>query len=83
MKVRAAGMSAGCVTVLDKPIEETALLDVGLLATTRMHCGADGVMAQEQAYLAALEKATSYRMAGAEIQLGPAPGVVTLIFMVE
>jgi hypothetical protein len=41
------------------------------------------VMAQEQAYLAALEKATSYRMAGAEIQLGPAPGVVTLIFMVE
>jgi FixJ family two-component response regulator len=27
VKVRAAGMSAGCVTVLDKPVEETALLD--------------------------------------------------------
>ena len=27
MKVRAAAMSAGCVTVLDKPVEETALLD--------------------------------------------------------
>lgn len=27
VKVRAAAMSAGCVTVLDKPVEETALLD--------------------------------------------------------
>lgn len=75
--------SAGCNRYFGRAAAKSAQLDVGLLATTRMHCGADGVMAQEQAYLAALEKATSYRMAGAEIQLGPAPGVVTLIFMVE
>ena len=28
VKVRAAAMSAGCVTVLDKPVEETALLAI-------------------------------------------------------
>jgi len=77
---RVAG-SAGCNRYTGRAAAATGgRLDVGLLATTRMFCGADGVMAQEDAYLAALEKAKTYRIDGSELRLGPSAGVVSLVF---
>jgi heat shock protein HslJ len=77
---RVAG-SAGCNRYTGRAAAATgSRLDVGALATTKMFCGADGVMAQEDAYLAALEKAKTYRIAGSELRLGPSPGVVSLVF---
>ena len=76
---RVAG-SAGCNRYFGRAAAKPSTLEVGLLATTMMYCNAEGVMTQEQAYLAALEKAKSYRIAGTQLRLGPSPGVVTLIF---
>jgi heat shock protein HslJ len=76
---RVAG-SAGCNRYFGRAAAKPVTLEVGLLATTMMHCGADGVMAQEQAYLAALEKAKVYHVAGTRLRLGPSAGAVTLVF---
>jgi heat shock protein HslJ len=75
--------SAGCNRYTGRAVATAAQLETGLLAMTRMHCGAGGVMEQEQAYVAALEKAKAYRILGGELQLGPAPGVVSLAFRLE
>jgi hypothetical protein len=40
-------------------------------------------MPQEQAYLATLQKAKAYRIAGSELHLGPAPGSASLVFTLE
>lgn len=79
---RVAG-SGGCNRYFGRAAVSDAGMDVGLLATTMMYCGAEGVMPQEQAYVAALEKARALRVAGAELRLGPAPGIVTLVFKAE
>jgi heat shock protein HslJ len=79
---RVAG-SAGCNGYFGRATAKGDQLAVGLLGSTLMHCGAEGVMAQEQAYLAALGKATTYRLVGSGLELGPAPGVVTLTFKPE
>jgi heat shock protein HslJ len=75
--------SAGCNRYFGAAAVADQQMKVGLLATTRMYCGAAGVMPQEQAYLSALETATVYRITGTELQLGPAPGAVTLVFKLE
>jgi heat shock protein HslJ len=74
--------SAGCNRYSGSAVAEAGKLSVGVLATTRMYCG-DVVMRQEDAYLSALGKAVSYRVAGSELHLGPGAGVVTLIFRAE
>jgi heat shock protein HslJ len=79
---RVAG-SAGCNRYFGRAAATGAQLDVGLMATTMMYCGAEGVMPQEHAYLAALQKAKSYRVVGAELHLGPTPDAVTLVFKTE
>jgi heat shock protein HslJ len=72
--------SAGCNGYFGRAAVTDGQLAVGLLGATRMYCNADGLMAQEGAYLSALEKATAYRIVGGQLQLGPAPGVVTLVY---
>ena len=79
---RVAG-SAGCNRYFGRAAVEGEKLEVGVLGATLMHCGESGVMPQEQEYLSALGKAASYRVAGTELRLGPAPGTVTLVFKVE
>jgi heat shock protein HslJ len=79
---RVAG-SAGCNHYFGRAAATNGTLAIGRLGTTLMHCGAAGVMEQERAYLGALEGATTYRVVGAELQLGPAEGVVTLGFRAE
>lgn len=75
--------SAGCNGYFGRASVTDARLEVGRLGSTLMYCGADGVMAQEKDFLAAMEKATSYRVVNGQLQLGPAQGAVTLVFRVE
>ena len=75
--------SSGCNRYFGGATASGDRLDVGLLAGTRMYCGADGVMDQESAYLAALEKAESFRIVGNELRLLPASGAVSLTFQLE
>jgi putative lipoprotein len=75
--------TAGCNAYAGSATLEGDRLKVGSMITTLMACGAEGVMPQEGAYLAALAKATAYRVVGTELQLGPAPGAATLVFRAE
>jgi heat shock protein HslJ len=75
--------TAGCNRYFGRAAAAGSRLDVGRLATTMMYCGAEGVMPQEQAYLAALEKAKSYRIAGSELRVGPSAAAPTLVFFRE
>ena len=57
---------------------------VGPAVATRMYCGApEGIMEQEAAYFAALQKAKVSRVVDGRLQLGPAAGVVTLVYEAE
>jgi heat shock protein HslJ len=79
---RVAG-TAGCNRYVGRGAASGSRLDVGPLAMTRMFCGADGVMDQEQAYVAALENAKAYRIDGARLTLGRTSGSATLVFRLE
>jgi heat shock protein HslJ len=80
---RVAG-SGGCNRYFGGAQAAGETLTVGRLGTTLMYCGADDtVMRQEAAYYAALETAKAYRIVGAELQLAPAPGAVTLSYRAE
>ena len=79
---RVAG-SAGCNQYFGSAAVKETRLEVGALGSTKMFCTTDGVMEQESAYLEALARATTYQLAGTRLQLGPAPGVVTLVFEAE
>jgi heat shock protein HslJ len=79
---RVAG-SAGCNQYFGTAAVKGERLEVGGLGSTKMFCTTDGVMPQEGAYLDALGKATAFRMAGTQLQLGPAPGAVTLVYQAE
>jgi heat shock protein HslJ/predicted small secreted protein len=75
--------SGGCNRYFGRAAVSGEQLTVGLLGTTMMYCGAEGVMAQEAAYHSALEKAKVYRVVDGRLQLGPAAGVVTLVYQAE
>jgi heat shock protein HslJ len=79
---RVAG-SAGCNQYFGRAVVKGDRIEVDGLGSTRMFCTADGIMPQEADYLAALDKATVYRVANRQLQLGPASGVVTLVFDAE
>jgi heat shock protein HslJ len=79
---RVAG-SAGCNQYFGSATAKGETLAVGGLGSTKMFCPADGVMPQESAYLDALGKATTYRVTGTQLQLGPAPGAVSLVYQAE
>jgi heat shock protein HslJ len=79
---RVAG-SAGCNQYFGRAAVQGERIEVGGLAATKMFCPTDGVMPQEAAYLSALGQAAAYRVAGRQLQLGPAAGVVTLVFEAE
>ena len=72
--------SAGCNGYFGRATGADGQLAMGLLGATRMYCSPEDRMAQEGAYLSALEQATAYRIVGGQLQLGPAPGVVTLVY---
>jgi heat shock protein HslJ len=79
---RVAG-TAGCNQYFGRAAVSGDRLEVGALGSTKMFCTASGVMPQEDAYLAALAKATVYRVAGRTLELGPSAGAVSLAFKAE
>jgi heat shock protein HslJ len=79
---RVAG-SAGCNQYFGRAAVKGERIEVGGLGSTKMFCTTDGVMPQEAAYLSALGQTTAYRVLGRQLQLGPAAGVVTLVFEAE
>ncbi len=67
--------SAGCNSYLaDYKTEGTNITISSPVATTRMACPEEGVLAQEAAYLAALETADTYRIEGANMEMRTAGG---------
>ncbi len=57
-------------------------LTVGLTATTMKAC-ADPIMAQEQAYLADLQAAATYKIEGQQLSIADAKGVIVLTYKAE
>jgi heat shock protein HslJ len=72
--------SSGCNSYFGRADAKTGTLSVGPLASTMMACQADGVMPQEQRYLAALQAATSFIVSGDELRLGRSASDVTLVY---
>ena len=65
---RVAG-SAGCNRYFGTAAPKGDRLEVGGFGSTRMFCTQDGVMAEEQAFLSAFEKVTSYSISASELRL--------------
>jgi len=72
--------SSGCNLYSGRAAAQTGKLSVGPLASTLMACQADGVMPQEQRYLAALQAATSFTVSGDELRLGRSASDTTLVY---
>jgi heat shock protein HslJ len=53
-----------------------ATIAIGPLASTRMACPSDALSAQEAAYLAAIQKATTYAVQGTHLELRDASGAL-------
>jgi heat shock protein HslJ len=74
--------SAGCNQYNGSYEIEGKRIRIGPLATTRMACPQpEGVEAQEAAYLAALEKSTTYELVGTNLTLRDAQGATQVEFI--
>ncbi len=74
----ALGGNGGCNTFGGDYTQDGDSLTIGALFSTLMYC--EGVSDQEQAYLAALQAANSFRVAGGRCAILDASGAVTLVF---
>ncbi|MGD8491109.1 MAG: META domain-containing protein [Anaerolineae bacterium] len=73
--------SAGCNTYFGTYDASGSEMTIGDVAHTEMWCvEPEGVMDQEQAFLAALASVTGYRLAGGRLELLDESGSVILIF---
>jgi heat shock protein HslJ len=76
--------SAGCNNYVASYLLDGQALSVGPAASTRKMCGApQGIMEQEQAYLAILGSAAGYRTQGARLELLDAEGAPVATFIVR
>jgi heat shock protein HslJ len=74
--------SAGCNRYMGGYTVEDGTLTFGLVASTRMMCGApEGVMEQETGYLAALAGVNAYRVSGDGLDLVDVDGKVLATFV--
>jgi heat shock protein HslJ len=85
----AMGGSAGC-NQYNAPYEISGAtptggsISIGMLATTMMMCGEpEGIMEQEQAYLAALESVTSFEIEGEQLNLYDQQGTRMVAYTVQ
>jgi heat shock protein HslJ len=70
--------SAGCNNYTSTYTQVGSKLTFTSAATTRLMCGAAGVMKQEHAFLKALESAATARMEGNQLELRTADGALAL-----
>jgi heat shock protein HslJ len=79
--------SAGCNNYtssfqVEDPTADSGSISIGPAATTRMMCAEpEGIMDQEQAYLAALQSAASYTIEGDQLELTDAGGTRMVTFV--
>jgi heat shock protein HslJ len=71
---------ASCNTFMGPAAVDGSAITIGPLATTRRACADDGLNAQETAYLAALEGATTYAIHGTTLELRDAGGSLMVSF---
>jgi heat shock protein HslJ len=76
---RVAG-AAGCNRYSGSARAEAGRLEIGPLASTMRACASEGVMLQEERYLATIEAATHYVVDGTELRLGTSTHDVTLVY---
>jgi heat shock protein HslJ len=72
---------AGCNTYNGPYTTAGSTIDIGPLATTRRACASDAENAQEQAFLAALDAASRYELAGDRLTLRDAGGATQAIMV--
>ena len=72
--------SAGCNTYFAGYSRSGSSLSIGTIGTTRMHCGAPGVMQQEDSYLALLGKVTTFTIEGERMSVSDAGGATLLSY---
>lgn len=73
--------AAGCNSYSGAFTVTGSAISIGPLAMTEMYCmGPEGVMAQESAYLAAIEAAASYRVGPADLTLMDADGTRMAVY---
>jgi heat shock protein HslJ len=74
--------SAGCNDYRAPYEVEDSAITIGPVATTRKACGEpEGVMVQEQEYLAALETTATYQIRGDKLEMRTAEGALTVNLM--
>lgn len=73
------GGSAGCNTYSGKVTATAPKIKIGPLASTRKACSTpEGVMTQEQEYLAALESAATYKLQGSTLEFRTADDAIAV-----
>jgi heat shock protein HslJ len=75
--------SAGCNSYSAEYAVDGNKIKVGPIVQTEMACEDQKVMEQEQAYLAALAKATTYRIDGDKLELRDDGGALQVGFRAE
>lgn len=73
------GGTGGCNRFFGAVTVEGAAITFGAIGSTRMFCGGDGVMAQESAFFAALERVVRFEAAGNEMTLLDEAGVPAVV----
>jgi heat shock protein HslJ len=72
--------NAGCNTFNGPAVVDGTSIAIGPLASTKMACADEKASAQETAYLAALEAATTFEVRGAVLELRDADGALQVMF---
>jgi heat shock protein HslJ len=72
--------TAGCNTYFARYNLSGSSLSIGTIGTTKMHCGAPGVMQQENTYLALLGKVTTFTIEGERMSVSDAGGATLLSY---
>jgi len=75
--------SAGCNRYFAPYNLTGTSLSIGPVGSTKMYCGADGVMQQESTFLASLVKAKTFTISGNQLSLADANGTTLLSFAKE
>ena len=73
--------TAGCNLYFSRYNLSGSSLLIGTIGTTKMHCGAPGVMEQESTYLALLGKVTTFTIEGERMSVSDAGGATLLSFV--
>lgn len=75
--------SAGCNRYFARYTQAGTSLSIGQAGSTKMYCGAEGVMQQESSYLASLARIKTFTISGNQLSLADTNGTTLLSFVKE